>query len=76
MTSQGFPTNKQRAEWAREALAAYKGKVVDEEAIGDLICDLLHLARREFGKTLDDTYHIARSAADMNSAETLEDKEE
>lgn len=69
-------TNQQRAEWARDALVAYKDRKVDVEAISDLICDLLHLARREFGKTLDDTYHIARSAADLNFAETLEDKEE
>ena len=51
------PTNLQRAQWARNALAVftaetYSGDHPDsmhaddlDTAIGDLICDLLHLAR-------------------------------
>jgi hypothetical protein len=51
------PTNVQRAQWARKALAVftaetYSGDHPDtmhpedlETAIGDLICDLLHVAR-------------------------------
>jgi hypothetical protein len=51
------PTNIERAEWARNALAVFTAETCSgdhpdvmhpddlESAIGDLICDLLHLAR-------------------------------
>jgi len=52
------PTNEQRAEWAGNALALFTAETYGdhpdtmhasdvESAIGDLICDLLHLAARE-----------------------------
>jgi hypothetical protein len=53
------PTNAQRAEWARNALAVFTAETYSsdhpdtmhpgdmESAIGDLICDLLHLAARK-----------------------------
>jgi hypothetical protein len=63
------PTNIQRAQWARNALAVftaetYSGDHPDsmhaddlDTAIGDLICDLLHLAR----------YHPRLDAAAIHS---------
>jgi hypothetical protein len=51
------PTNVQRAQWARNALAVFTSETFSggrtdtmhpedlESAIGDLICDLLHFAR-------------------------------
>jgi hypothetical protein len=53
------PTNAQRAEWAKAALAVFTAETYSgdhpetmhpedfESAIGDLICDLLHLAARK-----------------------------
>ncbi|MBX4911452.1 hypothetical protein HJA82_29500 [Rhizobium bangladeshense] len=74
-------TNKDRATWAADALAAFKASHqcdTDEVTnIKDLITDLLHLARREHGVTKsDDLYHLTRSAADMHFAEAIEDPEE
>jgi len=51
------PTNVERAQWAKDALAVFTAQTYGgdhpdsmnpedlESAIGDLICDLLHLAR-------------------------------
>jgi hypothetical protein len=50
------PTNVQRAQWAKAALAVFTAKTCGEEpdtmhpgdledAVADLICDLLHFAR-------------------------------
>jgi hypothetical protein len=53
------PTNADRAEFATQAIEAVPGKygVVDEDAITDLISDLLHLAKKlgyaEAGVLLD-----------------------
>lgn len=73
-------TNADRAGWAQTALDAFKASHQCEgdakAIIQDLIGDLLHLARRAHGLNQDDLYHIARSAADMQFAETIEDKEE
>jgi hypothetical protein len=56
-TQQLEPTNVQRAQWARAALAVFTGLTYGgdhpdtmhpgdlEDAVADLICDLLHLAR-------------------------------
>ncbi len=53
------PTNQDRARWARHALAVFTAETFSgdhpdtmhrddlECAIGDLICDLLHLARQK-----------------------------
>ena len=53
------PNNLQRAKWARNALAVFTAETSSsdhpdtwhpgdlESAIGDLICDLLHLAARK-----------------------------
>jgi len=53
------PTNAQRAEWAKAALAVFTGETYSgdhpdtmhpedlDSAIGDLICDLLHFAARK-----------------------------
>ena len=42
------PTNDDRADWAEKALKAFQAETgaEDEEAIADLVCDLLHLAAR------------------------------
>lgn len=46
-----MPTNNERAEWADEALKVFARRtglnleVEADDAIGDLICDLLHLAK-------------------------------
>lgn len=73
-------TNADRAGWAQKALDAFKAshKCDDDEIanIQDLIGDLLHLARRTRGLNQDDLYHIARSAADMQFAEIIQDAEE
>lgn len=73
-------TNADRAAWAAQALSAYKGSHQcegdDKAIIRDLIGDLLHLVRRQFGLNQDDLYHLSRSAADMQFAEAIEDPEE
>jgi hypothetical protein len=73
-------TNAERALWAAEALGTFKASHPcdsdDVANIKDLITDLLHLARRDHGLSADELYHLTRSAADMNFAETIEDKEE
>jgi hypothetical protein len=73
-------TNAGRAAWAAIALGAFKSVCqCDEDEVAnikDLITDLLHLARREFGVTGDDLYHLTLSAADMHFAEEIEDPEE
>lgn len=42
------PTNEDRADWAEKALKGFQADTgaEDEEAIADLVCDLLHLAAR------------------------------
>jgi hypothetical protein len=73
-------TNAERALWAAEALGNFKASHPcdsdDVANIKDLITDLLHLARRDHGLSADELYHLTRSAADMNFAETIEDEEE
>ncbi|OCP21973.1 MULTISPECIES: hypothetical protein [unclassified Ensifer] len=71
-------TNADRAAWAAIALGAFKASHQcdgdDVANIKDLMTDLLHLARREFG--VRDVYQLAHSAANMNFFEQTEDKEE
>jgi|tagenome__1003787_1003787.scaffolds.fasta_scaffold20931630_2 hypothetical protein len=52
--ARGFPTNQQRADWAAQALGAFppalpgsKSGLSRQELIGDLVANLLHLARRD-----------------------------
>lgn len=74
----GEVTNKQRAEWAQEALAAYppsKGEDLATRA-ADLVCDLLHLLRREAGMDTDEEredWLMGRLLC--NRAEIAEDEE-
>ena len=44
-----MPSNDQRADWADQALTAFqKTTGCDrQDALSDLLCDLMHLARRE-----------------------------
>jgi hypothetical protein len=77
------PTNVQRAQWARNALAVftaetYSGDHPDtmdrhdkETAIGDLICDLLHLARYH---TRMDAFAIHSHALEMFEQELAEEE--
>lgn len=48
------PTNDDRADWAEMALKTFRAHTgaEDEEAIADLVCDLLHLAARR-GQDVD-----------------------
>jgi len=67
------PTNLQRAQWARNALAVFTAETYGgdhpdrmhpedlESAIGDLICDLLHLAR--YHPRMDETAIHAHALA-------------
>ena len=76
------PTNLQRAQWARNALAVFTAETysgdhpdsmgVDdlETAIGDLLCDLLHLAR--YHPRLD-AVAIHSHALDMFETELAEE---
>lgn len=70
-------TNQDRAEWARVALEAFSercGPPLDNDedaitAIGDLIADLLHLARHDYGLSRKAIVAIARKGIGMWSAE-------
>lgn len=76
------PTNKERAERAREVLKAYERlggtRASEVETCSqDLITDLLHLLRREAG--LSDQQHredVLQRAAEMNLIEIREDPED
>lgn len=71
-------TNSMRAEWARAAVDAFINTHVTEDDletnIRDLICDLLHLARRECDVT--DLVQFAQMIANMAEIETVEDPED
>ena len=71
-------SNEQRAQWAQQALDAFRVAIVHPDGdtqtdIKDLITNLLHLARRECGIT--DAVHFATLAAQMHDAEMVEDAE-
>ncbi|SFJ48611.1 hypothetical protein SAMN03159338_1528 [Sphingomonas sp. NFR04] len=77
------PTNADRAEWARTAQEAfdaqvYLGNADDvedlETRIGDLICNLLHLARRDAGVT--DLDQLLQRAKGNHDDEKEGDREE
>lgn len=66
--------NDDRAEWAEEALSAFQATTGtdDETAIGDLLCDLMHLCDRrgaQYG-SFQDALDAARShyAAETGAA--------
>jgi hypothetical protein len=67
-------TNADRAAFAQEAVDAFQiaCSTDDEDAIGDLICNLLHLARRKYGA---DPKALAMRAVRMNAEEREEDEE-
>lgn len=74
------PSNADRAEWAREALEVFAATtgVQDEplaDQIGDLITDLLHLARREGEIEKFDATKFATSRATLHDMEVTEDEE-
>jgi len=67
------PTNADRAEFAQAAVSAFQGvcRTDDEDAIGDLLCNMAHLIRRQGG----DPKAMFRSALAMNAEEVAEDDE-
>lgn len=69
-------SNAQRAAWARVALDAFMDCHASDHdrltSIGDLIVDLLHLARLEHG---DDPEQIIARARQMNQWEREEDRD-
>lgn len=76
-------TNAMRADWARIAQAAfdaqvYRGNAADNEElstrIGDLVGDLLHLARREAGVT--DLREMLDDALARHDEEVAQDPEQ
>ena len=76
-------TNAMRAEWGRAAQDAFDAEVYLGDAdkveelstrIGDLIGDLLHLARRDAGVT--DLRKLLDDALEMHDTELAEDPEE
>lgn len=68
-------TNADRAGWAQTALDAFKVATrcdeEDEVAFGDLLCDLMHWARR---RGIDFDQHVD-SAREMHAIEVAEDEE-
>lgn len=76
------PTNRDRARWARDALAVFTAETFSGDhpdtmhrddlqcAIGDLICDLLHLADQ---KGFDPHAVLERAYADFKTELLLDD---
>jgi hypothetical protein len=76
-------TNADRADWARAAVQTFRQKCAGtplneegglQEAVGDLIVDLCHLARRECG--VEDVEHFLSLKSAMHNTEVKEDPEE
>lgn len=69
--------NSERAQWAETALDAFMevtGDVVGDDretALGDLICDLLHLAERE---KMGDPVELCNKACATYIAEKIDDE--
>lgn len=69
-------TNSDRAEWARIAIDAFRGACATdhEDAPGDLVTDILHLVRREYG--VADLRAWLDARLNMHDLETAEDPED
>lgn len=67
------PTNQDRADWAKVAVRAFQSVCRTDEcdAIGDLMCNLLHLAR-ERGLTPEQVLDSARNRFVAEEAEATQ----
>jgi hypothetical protein len=65
-----MPTNERRAKWADKALTSFQRETLcdREDALPDLLCDLMHLANQE-GWDFDKALHRARSNHEAEVAE-------
>lgn len=66
--------NQDRAAFASQAVSAFRRVCITdyEDAIGDLICDLLHLARRDYPGC--DPRALAEKAISLFEEEEKEDR--
>lgn len=71
------PTNQDRAGWAKVAVRAFRSvcRTDESDAIGDLMCDLLHLAR-ERGLDPERVLDDARSRFAAEETEAVQRIEE
>lgn len=69
-----MPTNSDRAAWAQAALDAFQSvcRTDDQDAIKDLVCDLLHLARQR-GENTDSIFGGAELHFNAEVDEEAED---
>lgn len=69
-------TNSDRAAWAQHAIDAFRAICATdyEDAPGDLVTDILHLVRREFG--VEDLQGWLAARLNMHEMELAEDPED
>jgi len=69
--------NDDRAKWARHALLSFQGLVgtEDEDAISDLLCDIMHLCDREMDGYETDFEAALDRARGHYTGETMPDIE-